>query len=259
MFTDLTGTTRAKRLGLLPDRYDSGVQPVPHLPEPMHRTLAVCLLLAITGCPQPVTPEPIPPTLAGVAGTVTRVMDGDTVKLTQADGRELTIRLEGIDAPEKAQRFGSESTQWLTDATTNASVRVVASGSDRYGRTLAHLYVGDRWLNRELVASGLAWHYVKYNQDIELATAQNEARANRLGVWQDARRVAPWDYRNGQRVETALPANVPSTRDTDATVYVTSNGTKFHRAGCRFLSNGGSPIPVSRAVSAYEPCKVCKP
>lgn len=148
------------------------------------RTLAVCLLLALTGCPQPVpvTPEPKPPTLPGVTGTVSRVMDGDTVKFTTSDGSGLTIRLEGVDAPEKAQRFGDESTQWLADATANATVRVVDSGTDRYGRTLAHLYVGDRWLNRDLVASGLAWHYVKYNQDTELATAQHEARANRLGI-----------------------------------------------------------------------------
>ncbi len=37
-------------------------------------------------------------------------------------------------------------------------MRVVESGNDRDGRTLAHLYVGDRWLYRDLVASGVAWH-----------------------------------------------------------------------------------------------------
>ncbi len=68
-----------------------------------------------------------------------------------------------------------------------------------------------------------------------------------------------WDYRNGQRIETALPANVPSTRDTDAIVYVTASGTKYRRASCRYLGNGGTGIPVSRAVSAYEPCKDCNP
>ncbi|WP_419581433.1 thermonuclease family protein [Stieleria magnilauensis] len=217
------------------------------------RNSILFIALLVCGCPAPTTPLP------GNVGTVSRVMDGDTVKLTQAGGTELTIRLEGIDAPEKAQRFGSESTQWLADATEGEAVRVVASGNDRYGRTLAHLYVGDRWLNRELVASGLAWHYVKYNQDTRLATAQNEARANRLGIWQDARRVAPWDYRNGQRIETALPANVASTRESDAVVYVTGSGTKYHREGCRYLGENGKPIPVSRVTSAYEPCKVCKP
>ncbi|WP_404311217.1 thermonuclease family protein [Neorhodopirellula lusitana] len=186
-------------------------------------------------------------------------MDGDTVKLERSDGTLATIRLEGIDAPETGQRFGSEATEWLEIATEGKGVEVVESGTDRYGRILAHLYVEGRWLNRELVASGLAWHYVDYNKDVELARAQNEARANRVGIWQDARRVAPWDYRNGQRVETALPANVESTRDTDEVVFITDSGAKFHRKGCRYLGENGKPIPFSRVQSAYEPCKVCNP
>ncbi|TWU61971.1 hypothetical protein V7x_36620 [Crateriforma conspicua] len=105
----------------------------------------------------------------------------------------------------------------------------------------------------------VAWHYVKYNEDTRLATAQNAARAAGLGIWQDARRVTPWDYRNGQRIETALPANVPSTPETDATVYVTNSGTKYLRKDCGYVDASRTAIPASRAVSAYEPCKVCKP
>ncbi|QDV81657.1 thermonuclease family protein [Planctomycetes bacterium TBK1r] len=171
----------------------------------------------------------------------------------------IRVRLIGIENPASGNRrtgksptVGDHAMQWLATATANASVRVVDSGTDRYGRTLAHLYVGDVWLNRELVASGLAWHYVKYNQDAELATAQHEARAANRGLWQDARRVAQWDYRNGQRIETALPTSEPTTRDTDATVCVTASGTKYHRAGCRYLGDGGTGIPVSRAVSAQS-------
>ncbi|WP_417737306.1 thermonuclease family protein [Rosistilla oblonga] len=161
--------------------------------------------------------------------------------------------------PETGQRFGREATEWIADATRGEAVRLVESGNDPYERTLAHLYVGDRWLHRKFVVTGLVWRYVKYNHDTRLATAQYDARAGNLGLWQDARRVAPWDYRHGQRIETALPANVPSTRNADATVYATESGTKYHREGCRYLRVRGKPIPVSRAVSAYELCKVCKP
>ena len=212
---------------------------------------AVCVLF-IAGCPAGIeTPQNL--------GVVTRVLDGDTVKFKRPDGSLVTIRLEGIDAPERVQRFGREATGWLAEATDGKAVEVVETGTDRYGRLLADLHVDGEWLNRKLVASGLAWHYVKYNKDTRLATAQNEARANRLGIWQDARRVAPWDYRNGQRVETALPANVESTRETDEVVFITESGAKYHREDCRYLGGNGTRIPVSRAASAYEPCKICFP
>jgi micrococcal nuclease len=103
-----------------------------------------------------------------LVGTVAYVIDGDSAVLSDQTGSEMTIRLEGIDAPEIDQPFGNESKRWLSDATANTSVRAIASGTDRYGRTLANLYVGDRWLNHELVASGLAWHYAKYKPDAEL-------------------------------------------------------------------------------------------
>ncbi|WP_404305912.1 hypothetical protein [Neorhodopirellula lusitana] len=70
--------------------------------------------------------------------------------------------------------------------------------------------------------------------------------------------VAPWDYRNGQRIPSALPMELESTRDSDATVWITPSGEKYHRADCRFVGDTATEIPVSRAI-AYEPCGVCKP
>lgn len=142
------------------------------------------------------------------------------------------------------------------------SVTVEAKGEDRYKRTLGIV----RWLhqgkptelNKLLVTQGLAWHYVEYSDRTDLAKAQNEARAASRGLWQDARKVTPWDYRNGQRIETSLPANLPSIRETDTKVYITKTGSKYHRSGCRYLSKSAIEIPLSRA-SAYEPCSKCNP
>lgn len=213
------------------------------------------------------TPEQKPaqtlePTNAGAAvykGEVNKVLDGDTVKFMPVGGKQITLRLEGVDAPESEQRFGPEAKAWLEKQLDKANVRVEITSNDRYGRSLGHVYIGERWLNQELVLAGFAWHYVKYNHDVRLAEAQNLARGKSLGLWADARKVAPWDYRNGQRVETALPANVPSIRENDLTVYVTDTGSKYHRAGCRHLDASKAAIPLSRAKSAYKPCKVCHP
>jgi hypothetical protein len=108
------------------------------------------------------------------------------------------------------------------------------------------------------LAAGLAWHYVKYSNDTNLATLQQQARADNLGLWQDAKRIAPWDWRNGQRIPTALPAELESIRDSDETVWITPSGEKYHRRDCRFVGDGAIEMPLSRA-TAYEPCQVCKP
>ena len=45
----------------------------------------------------------------------------------------------------------------------------------------------------------------------------------------------------------------------EITVYVTKTGSKYHRAGCRYLSKSSVPISLSDAKSMYSPCSVCDP
>ncbi len=122
---------------------------------------------------------------------VTRVYDGDTIRLS--DGRE--IRYIGIDTPETG---GKRPAEFGGDAATELNERLVAGKDvrlefdrelvDRYGRTLAYVFVEDTLVNREMVLSGtaLAVPYppnLKY-QD-ELAGAMDEARRQRRGLWAD--------------------------------------------------------------------------
>lgn len=44
------------------------------------------------------------------------------------------------------------------------------------------------------------------------------------------------------------------------TVYVTKTGSKYHRAGCRYLSQSQIAIDKEKAVAqGYSPCSVCNP
>ncbi len=56
-----------------------------------------------------------------------------------------------------------------------------------------------RVLNRELVAAGMAWHYVRYSDDETLAEAERQARKARVGIWSEPEPVAPWRYRAAGR------------------------------------------------------------
>lgn len=47
--------------------------------------------------------------------------------------------------------------------------------------------------------------------------------------------------------------------ESEVTVYVTRTGTKYHRAGCRYLSKSMIPTPLKEAAQRYAPCSVCRP
>lgn len=48
--------------------------------------------------------------------------------------------------------------------------------------------------------------------------------------------------------------------ETSSTVYITDTGAKFHRAGCRYLSDSVAAISRDTAIAlGYEPCSVCNP
>lgn len=51
----------------------------------------------------------------------------------------------------------------------------------------------------------------------------------------------------------------PDPSPSSVTVYITRTGTKYHRAGCRYLSKSAIPISLEQAKARYSPCSVCRP
>ena len=148
--------------------------------------------------------------LAKVVG----VTDGDTINVL-IDGEEVKVRLDGIDAPEKKQAWGSVAKQALSEAIFGKVVLVRVTDSDRYARLIGRIYTRDgEDVNRAMVAAGLAWQYVEYNDEDGLAHAQGYAEAMRLGLWADRSPVPPWEYRKASKPQTAtaLARSVPQPR-----------------------------------------------
>ena len=75
-------------------------------------------------------------------------------------------------------------------------VTIWPTDTDRYGRTVAFVFVEDKNVNKELLKAGLAWHYKKYSRDPEVAKLEFEARSNRRGLWKEAEPVPPWEWRS---------------------------------------------------------------
>ena len=76
-----------------------------------------------------------------------------------------------------------------------------------------------------LVKGGWAWHFVRYSNDATLTVAEQEARRDRVGLWQGASPVAPWDARRP----------TPNPSRASATILYHGNQTTavFHAPGCR--------------------------
>ena len=125
---------------------------------------------------------------------VIAVLDGDTV-LVSHDKKKATIRLAGIDAPEKLQEFGPASREALAAMVLRKDVRVTTRTVDDYGRVVALLEIGRVNVNEEQLRRGMAWEYSQYHSDKALIALQAEAQRARRGLWAGARPTPPWEFR----------------------------------------------------------------
>ena len=177
------------------------------------RRLIVVLLAAGTACSphQVVLTEQAPATWAREPGgyeeaVVVDVVDGDTIDV-QITGRSdgagagearvgelYTVRLIGIDTPESVKPnspiecFGRESSSAADALLGDADVRLVkdVEETDRYGRLLRYVYIGEETANGRLVVNGYANAYT-YPPNVRWSETfvqlEREARVNDRGLW----------------------------------------------------------------------------
>lgn len=129
-------------------------------------------------------------------GTVIGVTDGDSIVVLTVSNKQIKVRLEGIDCPELGQDFGEEAKQVTVGLCFKMKVRIEETGKDRFGRTLAFVFVNEVCLNKELLKEGMAWHYKKYNHNPDLASLEEEARSKKVGLWSQISAAPPCDFRN---------------------------------------------------------------
>ena len=125
---------------------------------------------------------------------IKKVVDGDTVHVFYQD-EVYKIRLTEIDAPERDQPYGNNSTEYLKSLLKEGKVDVDISGTDRYGRKLGRLYWQGMDINRELVSAGYAWVYDQYVTDNSFYENQSKARNLKKGLWEDQNPLEPWNWR----------------------------------------------------------------
>lgn len=219
----------------------------------------LCLLFVVSACSQGPDPDVTAPQVSDPGGAVVAVVDvvdGDTVRVTGGPWKQERVRLAGIDAPESSQAWGLEATEALQKLVAGREILLVSAGRDKYSRLLGDLWDGDKWLNLEMVEGGHSWWYRKYSDSEELALAEQQAKQARRGLWQEETPQPPWEFRNGPR-----PPSADSNEDatSDAAVYLTRTGKKYHRGSCRFLARSKLEVDREQAEANFSPCSVCNP
>jgi len=129
-------------------------------------------------------------------GKVVGISDGDTLTLL-VNNTPYKIRLAEIDTPERGQPYGTQSKKLLSELAFGKEVTVHVQTTDRYGRSVARIYVDDVDVNADLVKQGAAWVYRKYAKDESLFELEKQAMEAKLGLWglPEAERVPPWEWR----------------------------------------------------------------
>ena len=131
-------------------------------------------------------------------GRVVKVADGDTITVLDAANVQHRIRLDKIDAPEKAQPFGDASRKHLATFVAGKIVEVEWTKKDKYGRIL-----GTVWamlpvridVNLQMVKDGFAWHYKHFDNTQSYADAEIAARMAKRGLWKDSAPIPPYVFR----------------------------------------------------------------
>jgi micrococcal nuclease len=136
-------------------------------------------------------------------GTVTRVVDGDTLHVRLDSGRTEKVRLIGIDTPELGRCLAGRATRVARELAERRAVALRGDSTqatrDRYGRLLAYVWIrGQRDLGYQMLQRGLARVYV-YDRPFARLPAYRAAEAA-------GHRASPSIWRN-----CAAPAPAPAT------------------------------------------------
>ncbi len=115
---------------------------------------------------------------------VNRVIDGDTLVCDNE-----TIRLLGIDTPEKGEEYYQEAKDFLKQFE-NENIEILRDWEDlgKYKRKLRYIFYKGRLINIEILEQGLAKAFII--EDLEykdkILKAEKFAKENCIGLWEES-------------------------------------------------------------------------
>jgi micrococcal nuclease len=176
--------------------------------------------LSIAGISQTTDTEPAQGKFFFICRVV-EVIDGDTVKIDTGE----KVRYIGIDTPEKGELFYKECKKKNEELVLGKEVGLERdiSITDKYGRLLAYVWVGDLMVNSEMVRTGYA-HAYTYPPDVKYSDLfvelEREARENEYGLWAE-----PETTSSTEQTTTTIASTNTTIAATTATIATTTTTT----------------------------------
>jgi len=193
---------------------------------------------------------------------VKRVIDGDTIEV-ELNGKAYKVRYIGINTPEYNQPFGDETTQANSSLVLGKTVILEkdVSETDKYGRLLRYVFVGDLFVNAHLVKFGWA-QAATYPPDVKYSalfvSLEREARENNRGCWAIEEEPPP-------PTEEEPPPPTEEEPPSSGKFVGSKKSDVYHYPTCRYVKQilpenliWFTSVEDARA-HGYRPCKVCKP
>ncbi|KAG8053376.1 hypothetical protein GUJ93_ZPchr0001g32667 [Zizania palustris] len=136
------------------------------------------------------------------------IHDAGFRQLTNSTGGQVLtkkhqIRLRGIDAPESSMPYGREAKEELITLVQGKSLKISIYGNDRYGRLVGDIDCHGVFVQEHMLKKGLAWHYIAYDQQLELARWEKQAKTSQIGLWSLPNPEKPWEWRKEKRIRNS--------------------------------------------------------
>ena len=146
----------------------------------------------------------LPAFAADITGKVVSIADGDTLTILTSDNEQVKVRVYGIDAPERTrgQAYWRASRENLADLCAGQEATLEVMDTDRYKRTVAVVRCQGQNAGLNQVINGYAWAYTAYLKKDKASQlyreAEDTARQERRGLWQEPNPIPPWDWRRNR-------------------------------------------------------------
>jgi len=167
---------------------------------------------------------------------VVEVIDGYTIKVEYFG----LVKYHGLLHDKKAHILSPGFSEL-----TGETVRIEKIYPSKTEDTITgYIFAGPVFINAYLIETGQTTTYLtpedKYGGLFYLL--QEMAKKNERGLW------AP------------DASSLPAGDEENIIVYITKTGTRYHQAGCRYLSEETISLTLAEAVEqGYTPCRVCQP
>lgn len=179
---------------------------------------------------------------------VSRIVDGDTIEFYDK-WNKVKGRLIGIDAPENSktrygytENLGSESKDHLSTLIVNQEVRIEydpsQSKTDRYGRYLIYIFLGEVNIGNQMIADGYAKEYTynkKYKYQSMFKKSEKKAKKERIKMWLEYEEEL-------QNLNSRINNNPIGSQ-----IYYSGS-----RGGCYYLTVTGNKVYVERGLCAQD-------